>query len=368
MDVLDWLLDSDPAIRWQVMRDLTGTPADAVQAERNLVATHGWGARLLQLQGADGQWDGGTYWPAHDDDPDSQPWTATTYSLLLLRDFGLDPASREARHAITLVRDNSRWEEGNQLFFEGETEPCINGMTVALGAYFGENVDSVVKRLSREQLADGGWNCEAERGSTRSSFHTTICVLEGLLEHERSTGGTSQSRQARERGEEYLLERALLRRKSSGEVISPDWLQVLLPHPLVLRRSPRPGLLPRHRLQSGRTPAGSSGRGAVQTTAQRHMAAGEHPPRPGPLRPGRRRRATKPVEHSPCPARHQVVRRFVTFDSPCLAFQQPPPVLQLLDPCPGDHVRKWRAAVVVPARTLGNGERRTGFQVGDQRT
>lgn len=229
MDVLTWLLDGDPAIRWQVLRDLTDASAGDVQAERERIATEGWGARLLALQGTDGQWAGGTYWPAVDDDPDSQPWTATTYSLLLLRDFGLEPESREARHAIELVRDNSRWEEGNQLFFDGEVEPCINGMTVALGACFGENVDSVVERLAREQLPDGGWNCEAERGSTRSSFHTTICVLEGLLEHERATGGTPESRKARHRAEEYLLERGLLRRKSSRELISRDWLQFSYP-------------------------------------------------------------------------------------------------------------------------------------------
>ena len=229
MEVLDWLLDSDPSIRWQVLRDLVDAPALEVAAERDRVATSGWGARLLALQGTDGQWDGGTYWPAQDDDPDSQPWTATTYSLLLLREFGLDPASPEARQAISLVRDNSRWEEGNQPFFDGEVEPCINGMVVALGAYFGENVDPVVERLVREQLSDGGWNCEAERGSTRSSFHTTICVLEGLLEHERSTGGTSLSRQARRRGEEYLLARSLLRRKSNGELINGHWLQFSYP-------------------------------------------------------------------------------------------------------------------------------------------
>lgn len=229
MDVLTWLLDGDPAIRSQVLRDLTDASTGDVQAEREQIATEGWGARLLALQGTDGQWAGGTYWPAADDDPDSQPWTATTYSLLLLRDFGLDPESREARHAIELVRDNSRWEEGNQLFFDGEVEPCINGMTVALGAYFGENVDSVVERLTREQLPDGGWNCETERGSTRSSFHTTICVLEGLLEHERATGGTPESGKARHRAEEYLLERGLLRRKSSRELISRDWLQFSYP-------------------------------------------------------------------------------------------------------------------------------------------
>jgi hypothetical protein len=229
MDVRAWLLDSDPSIRWQVLRDLADASAQEIAAERYKVATTGWGARLLALQGSDGQWDGGTYWPAHDDDPDGQPWTATTYSLLLLREFGLVPASREARRAIRLVRDNSRWEEGNQAFFDGEAEPCINGMAVAIGAYFSENVDKVVDRLIRDQLTDGGWNCEAERGSTRSSFHTTICVLEGLLEHERSTGGTSPSRKARQRGEEYLLERRLLRRKSNGELISGRWLQFSYP-------------------------------------------------------------------------------------------------------------------------------------------
>lgn len=229
MDVRDWLLDSDPSIRWQVLRDLADTSAPEIAAERDKVATTGWGARLLALQGSDGQWDGGTYWPAHDDDPDGQPWTATTYSLLLLREFGLNPASREARKALTPVRDNSRWEEGDQPYFDGEVEPCINGMAVAIGAYFGEPVDKVVDRLIRVQLTDGGWNCEAERGSTRSSFHTTICVLEGLLEHERSTGGTPQSREARQRGEEYLLERRLLRRKSTGELISRQWLQFSYP-------------------------------------------------------------------------------------------------------------------------------------------
>ena len=229
MDLTAWLLESDPALRWQVLRDLTDAPPEQVRAERELVATHGWGARLLALQGADGQWGGGTYWPDHDDDPHGQPWTATTYSLLLLRDFGLNPASREARRAVSLVREKSRWEEGNQPFFEGETEPCINGMVVGLGAYFGENVDTVVERLVSEQLPDGGWNCEAGHGSTRSSFHTTICVLEGLRQHEHAAGGTGASRAARHRGEEYLLDRRLHRRKSTGSEVDPGWLQFSYP-------------------------------------------------------------------------------------------------------------------------------------------
>ena len=230
MTVLDWLLDSDPSIRWQVLRDLTDAPAGEVLAERARVATDGWGARLLALQGQGGQWDGGTYFPSpFEESEEGQPWTATTYSLLLLRDLGLDPASDEARRAVALVRGNSHWEEGDQPFFDGEVEPCINGMAVALGAYFGENVAGVVARLLDEQLDDGGWNCERERGSTRSSFGTTINVLEGLLEHERATGGSSTTVAARRRGEEYLLERGLFRRKTTGEVIDQAWLQFSFP-------------------------------------------------------------------------------------------------------------------------------------------
>ena len=182
MDALTWLLDSDPAIRWQVLRDLADAPEQEVLAERARVATEGWGVRLLELQGVEGQWDGGTYVPARvEDSEEGQPWTATTYSLLLLRDLGLDPGSDEAQGAIALVQANSRWEEGDQPFFDGEVEPCINGMTVAVGAYFGADVEGVVERLLGEQLDDGGWNCEAARGSTRSSFNTTICVLEALV-------------------------------------------------------------------------------------------------------------------------------------------------------------------------------------------
>ena len=230
MNVLDWLLDADPAIRWQVLRDLTDASAEEVRAERSRVAAEGWGARLLALQGTDGQWDGGTYFPSPFDNAEpGQPWTATTYSLLLLRDFGLDPRSKEARDAVGRVRANSRWEEAGQAFFDGEVEPCINGMAVALGAYFGEDVNGIVARLLDEQLEDGGWNCDADRGSTRSSFGTTINVLEGLLEFGRATGGTPDTAAARRRGEEYLLERGLLRRKSTGELVNPAWLQFSYP-------------------------------------------------------------------------------------------------------------------------------------------
>lgn len=160
---------------------------------------------------------------------EGQPWTSTLPSLELLRNFGIDPSSESVGRAVAQVREHCRWEHAGQAFFNGEVEPCINGRAVALGVYFKQDVDGVVGRLLGEQLQDGGWNCEAENGSVRSSFHTTINVLEGLLAHERATGGSAKSIAARRRGEEYLLERRLFRRKSTGGVINPAWLQFSFP-------------------------------------------------------------------------------------------------------------------------------------------
>ena len=216
---IQWLLDSDPSIRWQAMRDLTDAPDEQVAAERARVAAEGAGARLLALQAPDGRW-GGAAW--------NRGWDSTMHVLMLLREMGLDPECEEARRAVGLVRDRVTWhgcgprETQHHRFLAGEIEPCINGQIAAAGAYFGQDVGGLVDRLLGEQLSDGGWNCEAENGSTRSSFNTTICVLEALLEHERSGGGSPAVKAARLRGQEYLLERRLLRRKSTGEVIERD--------------------------------------------------------------------------------------------------------------------------------------------------
>ena len=219
MTVIDWLLDSDPAIRWQVMRDLNGASEGEVAAERARVAIEGFGARLLALQADDGRW-GGAAW--------NRGWDSTMHVLMLLRDMGLDLASDQARRAVGLVRDRVTWQgcgpqecDGNA-FFEGEVEPCINGQVAAVGAYFGQDVRGIVDRLLGEQLPDGGWNCDAPNGSTRSSFNTTICVLEALLEYERAGNGTPVVTEARLRGQEYLLERRLFRRRSTGQVIERD--------------------------------------------------------------------------------------------------------------------------------------------------
>lgn len=213
MNALHWLLEADPAIRWQAMRDLTDAPPDQVAAERARVATEGWGAQLLALRPDDGLWTTGS--------PETE-W-ASLLALLMLRDMGLDASTEAARKAMGAVRNNATWHSRGPWHgtpvLAGEVEPCINGRVVTIGSYFGQDVTGIVERLLGEQMDDGGWNCEQENGSTRGSFHTTINVLEGLLEHARATGGSADVTGALERGQEYLLERRMLRRRSSGELI-----------------------------------------------------------------------------------------------------------------------------------------------------
>jgi hypothetical protein len=226
---LRWLMDSDPAIRWQVMRDLTGDAPDAIAAERSRVATQGWGAQLLALQSPAGHWgDGPKGWradlPLHD-----RRLLIVLYTLGVLKDLGLDPASKQARKMIGRVDKGLvfQWLD-NRRYLDGETEPCINGRILGFGAYFAEPSDELAKKLLSEQLEDGGWNCEAPK-SCRSSFHSTICVLEGLLDYERAGRKSAAVTKARKKAEGYLLERNMLRSLRTGEVINKRWLRFAFP-------------------------------------------------------------------------------------------------------------------------------------------
>jgi len=224
---LKWLLDSDPAIRWQVMHDLTGEAPDAIAAERSRVATEGWGARLLALQSSAGNWGG----PKED-----RGQLVTLYSLVVLKDLGLDPASKQARKMIDRVRKRLVFKPlNNRPFLHGETEPCINGRILGVGSYFTEPNHALAHQLLGEQLEDGGWNCEATEESPkrprskRSSFHTTICVLEGLLDYERAGPKSAAVTKARKRAENYLLERGMFRSRRTGQVIDKRWLRFSYP-------------------------------------------------------------------------------------------------------------------------------------------
>jgi hypothetical protein len=225
-----WLLDSDPAIRWQALRDLTDSAAPVITAERSRISNEGLGLEILSSQRPDGCW-------RQDNAP---AWLTTLFTMQLLRATGIDPTLPAVQAAVELLESGVRWndnggcwelrpvETGGNTFFEGEEEPCINGGALAVGAYFGWPQESLMRRLLAEQLDDGGWNCEAPR-SARSSFHTTICVLEGLLEYEGAVGSTREVTSARRKAEEYLLKRALYRRLSTGQVANEEFLQFAFP-------------------------------------------------------------------------------------------------------------------------------------------
>jgi len=247
MDTIPWLLDSDPAVSWQAVRDLTDASPDAIAAMRARVPREGIGAEILARQESDGSWRRAG----------APVWLPTLFTFLFLRATGVDCTEPVVESAVARLEAGLRWNDypgcwdlrppefgtlptdrpfgckpGGNPFFEGEEEPCINGGVLALGAWFGRPNESLARRLLGEQLHDGGWNCEAPK-STRSSFHTTICVLEGLLEFERAAGTAHHLvpaiAAARRRGQEYLLQRALFRRLSTGEVADPAFLNFAFP-------------------------------------------------------------------------------------------------------------------------------------------
>ena len=226
---LKWLLDSDPAVRWQVMRDLTGDVPQKVAAERALVATEGWGSQLLSRQSPAGHWGVGPRGWRNDLPKEDRGLLIALYSVVTLMDLGLDPKSKPARRMINRVTKRLVFKRlNNRPFLEGETEPCINGRILGIGAYFKKPNHALARKLLDEQLEDGGWNCEAPK-SRRSSFHTTICVLEGLLEYERAGRKSPAIAEARKRAENYLLERSLFRSRRTGEVIDKRWLRFSFP-------------------------------------------------------------------------------------------------------------------------------------------
>lgn len=225
-ELLEWMLDSDPALRWQVERDLADAPGDVWEATRSRVATTGFGARLLSLQDADGQWAGGAYFPGNGEsgepeasEEDGQPWIATTWSLNALREWGVEAAALAG--TAELLAENSRWEYNDLPYWGGEVDCCINAYTLANGVWLGADVAGLAQWFIDHRMAEGGWNCDWVEGSTRSSFHSTINALKGILYYERATGGSEALREARRGGEEYLLQRRLLNTLSTGELVAP---------------------------------------------------------------------------------------------------------------------------------------------------
>ncbi len=233
--VTRWLLDGDPAIRWQTMRDLTGEAERTVRRERGKVARSGWGARLLGRQDPDGRWAGGL---SSDAGLYSPKWTSTTYTMLLLRDFGLSPDNRQAKKACSLLLDGGLQRDGGISYgtwasWTRRGETCVTGMVLSILSYFeypDARLDTVAARLLMDQMPDGGWNCRRPAGATHASVHTTISVLEGLRLYELLGAHRSRAvRTAQRRGREFLLEHRLFRSHRTGRIIKPEFTRFSFP-------------------------------------------------------------------------------------------------------------------------------------------
>ncbi len=217
--VLDWLLDGDPAVRWQVERDILGLEPATWGQTRKQCVEEGLVRRLVDLQDSDGTWGGGLYSPK---------WTSTTYSLLLLRRLGLEPGSAAALGGCAVLLDRARWLDGGLTYWKTHTyaEKCVNGMVLSVGAYFGlddQRLDRIAESLAHDRMGDGGWNCLDHEGATHSSMHTTISVLEGLSSWQERHDDPDVANALRS-GEDFLLAHRLFRSHRTGEVVDPGWL------------------------------------------------------------------------------------------------------------------------------------------------
>jgi Prenyltransferase and squalene oxidase repeat len=226
-----WLLEGDPAVRWQVLRDVVGAAASPVERERRRVAREGWGARLLARQDPQGTWAGGL---SSDGGLYSPKWISTTYTMLLLRDFGLPAANRQARRACPLLLDQGLQRDGGINYgWTGRSETCITGMVLSILCHFehdDDRLDTLADYLLEQQMPDGGWNCQRDHGATHASVHTTISVLEGLRLYELHRRRKVRAvRAAQARGREFLLVHRLFRSHRTGEVIKPIFVRFSFP-------------------------------------------------------------------------------------------------------------------------------------------
>ena len=228
---IQWLLDGDPAIRWQALRDLVGADQRTLTREQRKVARDGWGSRLLAKQDSGGAWARGQ---SSDDGLYHPKWISTTYTMLLLRDFGLSADNRQGRKACRLLLDRGLRRDGGINYGPwGVSETCVTGMILSILSYFhyeDDRVDLVADHLLEQQMPDGGWNCRRRFGATHSSVNTTISALEGLRLYELNRGRKLRAvREAQRRGREFLLVHRLFRSHRTGQVIKPAFIRFAFP-------------------------------------------------------------------------------------------------------------------------------------------
>ena len=225
--VIQWLLDGDPAVVWQVQRDLFDEPVKIYQNSQKRVATEGWGAQFLGLQDSEGTWAQGLYGPK---------WQSTTYTMLTLRRLGLPSDNPQAQRGCQVLLDGGFMPDDGINYIRNpniqHSETCITGMVLSVLAHFrypDERLHAIANHLLGQQMADGGWNCESYNGATHSSFHTTISVLEGLWEYEKTFGANPKITAARAQAHEFLWLHRLYRSHRTGKIVDQKLTKLTFP-------------------------------------------------------------------------------------------------------------------------------------------
>lgn len=225
-NILKWLLDSDPSIRWQALTCLTNSSKTKILAERKRIAFDGWGAQLLSYQGSDGKWADSLY---------SRKWISTTYTMMLLKNFGLMPGHKQAKKACKLLLDEGLYEDGgiNYFYQYNHSETCITGIVLSILAYFqydDSRINTLTEHLLKQQMQDGGWNCLSYKGATHSSLHTTINVLEGLREYQINfEPNNKRMSKSINLGTEFLLVHKLFRSHRTGNIVDSKMTRFSFP-------------------------------------------------------------------------------------------------------------------------------------------
>lgn len=222
---VSWLLEGDPAIRYQTLRDLTNANRSEIDAERSNILRRGWGRRLLELQEADGTWSHALYSPK---------WTSTFYTVLLLKRFGA-PVHNRINQACNILLDKGFYPpDGGINYWKSwkQSECCVTGMLLSMLCFFevlDDRIHRMVDYILTEQMSDGGWNCQRYRGASHSSFHTTISVLEGLWEYQKLYPGRADLADRQKQGVEFLLQHRLYKSDHTWKIVDPKMTRLSFP-------------------------------------------------------------------------------------------------------------------------------------------
>ena len=224
--IIDWLLEGDVSLQYQVWRDLLGADKKKLQSR---IANEGWGNKILSKRNSDGHWGDRFYQPK---------WISTHYTLLDLRNLNLPSNNEIVQETIELVLQNNMADDGGIRLGPStsqHSDVCVNGMFLNYASYFKtpeKKLHSIIDSILNEIMPDGGFNCRTTRsGAKHSSLHSTISVLEGFVEFQKAGYRYRKEEilSAQKSSIEFILVHQLFLSDKTGHIINKDFLKLTYP-------------------------------------------------------------------------------------------------------------------------------------------